>query len=608
MKLLNSLIILTAVIIAQDVNEDVDLLANLPTQSLDCSLQFDRDFVANKEEVAAAIEALLENNASEESGASRRDRPSNSEDSVESVAGGATERVRGDRNDVEAGATRPPRGDKPCDSSSEETDEEESVVGEETSADEEPLRRALRGRGRGGRRNRDVTREAGATRPPRGDNPCDSSDSEEDEETDVEENTLLRRVLRGRGRGGRRNRNDVTLEVGATRPPRGDKPCDSSSDEESDEEETAAEEEPVLRRALRGRGRGGRRNRNDVTLEAGATRPPRGDKPCDSSEEETDEEESDETETDPVLRRALRGRGRRGRRNRDVTLEAGATRPPRGDKPCDSSSEEETDEEESVADEETATDPVLRRALRGRGRRGRRNRDVTLEAGATRPPRGDKPCDSSSDEDEEAVEEDPLLRRALRGRGRRGRGNRNDVTLEAGATRPPRGDRPCDSSDETEEETTAGEDPILRRLLRRGRDSSESETDEVTRESVIEREPCARRSRGRNNRRSKDTTTETPEEPAGVARRELRVRRSRRVEATISNGSIEVAGLIGEVVFGEVNEDLESMPLTITVGETAFTCDVEIRRGNKMSCRAKSEDNFHLRVGCEIPADEERTN
>jgi len=565
MKLLNSLIILTAVIIAQDVNEDVDLLASLPTQSLECSLQFDRDFVANNEEVAAAIEALMEIDASEESGA--------------------------------------PRGDKPCDSSSEETDEEESVVGEESSADEEPLRRALRGRGQGGRRNRDVTREAGATRPPRGDNPCDSSDSEEDEETDVEENTLLRRVLRGRGRGGRRNRNDVTLEAGATRPPRGDKPCDSSSDEESDEEETAAEEEPVLRRALRGRGRGGRRNRNDVTLEAGATRPPRGDKPCDSSsEEETDEGESDEeTETDPVLRRALRGRGRRGRRNRDVTLEAGATRPPRGDKPCDSSSEEEIDEEESVADEETATDPVLRRALRGRERRGRRNRDVTLEAGATRPPRGDKPCDSSSDEDEEAVEEDPLLRRALRGRGRRGRGNRNDVTLEVGATRPPRGDRPCDSSDETEEETTAGEDPILRRLLRRGRDSSESETDEVTRESAIEREPCARRSRGRNNRRSKDTTTETPEETAGVARRELRGRRSRRVEATISNGSIEVAGLTGEVVFGEVNEDLESMPMTITVGETAFTCDVEIRRGNKVSCRARSEDNFRLRVGCEIP-------
>jgi hypothetical protein len=77
------------------------------------------------------------------------------------------------------------------------------------------------------------------------------------------------------------------------------------------------------------------------------------------------------------------------------------------------------------------------------------------------------------------------------------------------------------------------------------------------------------------------------------------------VEATISNGSIEVAGLTGEVVFGEVNEDLESMPLTITVGETTFACDVEIGRRNKVSCRAISEDNFRLRVKCELPADEE---
>jgi len=422
MKLFNSLIILTAVInFAQDVNEDVDLLASLPTQSLDCSLQFDSDFVANNEEVAAAIEALLEDNASEESGARR--------------------------------------GGKPCDSSSEETDEEESVAGEETSADEPLLRRALRGRGRGGRRNRDVTLEAGATRPPRGDKPCDSSDSEEDEETDVEDNTLLRRALRGRGRG---------------------------------------------------------------------------------------------------------GRGRGGRRDRDVTLEAGATRPPRGDRPCDSSSDEETDEEEADAEGETATEETdPRRALRGRGR------------------------------------------------GRGGRRNR-DVTLEAGATRPPRGDRPCDSSDETDEETTAEEDPVLRRLLRRGRDSSEAETDEVTEDSAaVEREPCTRRNRGRgrNNRRNKDTTTETPQETEGVARRALKgrrgSRRSRRVEATISNGSIEVAGLTGEVVFGEVNEDLESMPLTITVGETTFACDVEIGRRNKVSCRAISEDNFRLRVKCELPADEE---
>merc|ERR1712038_857875 len=139
----------------------------------------------------------------------------------------------------EAGATRPPRGDKPCDSSDSQ-EEEEDVADEETDVEDSVLlRRALRGRGRGrgrgGRRDRDVTLEAGATRPPRGDKPCDSSESQEeeedvaDEETDVEDNTLLRRALRGRGRGGRgrggRRDRDVTLEAGAPRPPRGDKPC-----------------------------------------------------------------------------------------------------------------------------------------------------------------------------------------------------------------------------------------------------------------------------------------------------------------------------------------------------------------------------------------------
>jgi len=524
--------ILTAVInIAQDVSEDVDLLASLPSRTLDCSLQFDRDFVANNEEVAAALEALLEDNASEESGASR-DRPSESEESVESVAGEETERDLGDRNDVEAGADRPSR-DRPS-----ETDEAvESVAGEEA----ERVR---------GDRN-DV--EGGADRPSR-DRPSDS-DAADGEDTE-------------RVRGDRNN---------VERPSRGERPYDSSS-EETDEEGVAGEETATgeeSRRGLRGRGRGGRGGRRDrdVTLEAGATRPPRGDKPCDSSDSEDEEEDVADEETDVednnLLRRALRGRGRGGRgrggrRDRDVTLEAGATRPPRGDRPCDSSSDEETDEEEADAEGETATEETdPRRALRGRGR------------------------------------------------GRGGRRNR-DVTLEAGATRPPRGDRPCDSSDETDEETTAEEDPVLRRLLRRGRDSSEAETDEVTEDSAaVEREPCTRRNRGRgrNNRRNKDTTTETPQETEGVARRALKgrrgSRRSRRVEATISNGSIEVAGLTGEVVFGEVNEDLESMPLTITVGETTFACDVEIGRRNKVSCRAISEDNFRLRVKCELPADEE---
>lgn len=72
-----------------------------------------------------------------------------------------------------------------------------------------------------------------------------------------------RRELRGRGRRGRRNRKDVTLEAGATRPPRDDKPRDS--DDVIEESQSSGEETAVL-------GRRERRNRNDVTLEAGATR------------------------------------------------------------------------------------------------------------------------------------------------------------------------------------------------------------------------------------------------------------------------------------------------------------------------------------------------
>jgi len=426
-----SLIILTAVIntLAQDVS-DVDLLASLPSQSLECSLKFDRDFLATNEELAAAIEALIEENASEQAGASRRDRPCDSDEATE-------EETEADREDA-------------------------------TTEDELQLRRALRGG-------------------------------------------------KGRGRGGRRNR-DVTLEAGATRPPRGDKPCDSDSDDTTEDSEDAVAddagngEELQLRRALRGG----------------------------------------------------KGRGRGGRRDRDVTLEAGATRPPRGDKPCDSDSDDTT--EDAEADDAATEDVQLRRALRGgkgRGRGGRRDRDVTLEAGATRPPRGDKPCDSDSD----------------------------------------------DSTDETEstgEPVTEGS--LLRRLLRRDRDSSETDA-EVAGETDATDEPCRRRDRGQGRRnRRKDTDTEMPEEETdGVARRALggRGKRSRGLEAAISNGSIDFAGLTGEVVFGEVDEELESVPLTITVGGTSFNCDVEVRRGNKVSCRAISEDDFDLRVECAILADEE---
>jgi len=416
-----SLIILTAVINhAQDVS-DVDLLSNLPSQALECSLKFDRNFVANNEQVAAAIEALMEENKNEDQ-ASRRDKPRESD----------------------------------SDGETEEGESESAAV----------------------------------------------------------------------GRRERRERKDVTLEAGATRPPRGDKPCDSDSDEETEEEtEEESVEEPLLRRELRGRGRRGRRNRN----------------------------------------------------RRDVTLEAGATRPPRDDKSRDSESDEDTEETESA--EETA---VL-------GRRERRDRE-------------DKPRDREFGENSEETESaEEILGR------RRERRDRDDVTPEAGATRPPRGDKPCDSDSDSAETEEAGAEPLLRRLLRRGRDSSETDAEiaEVDGETGAVEEPCKRRGRGRGRENRRKDTTAEPEETEGGARRELRGR-FRGLDAVISDGSLEVAGLTGEVVFGSVDVDMESIALTITVEGTSFMCDVEVRRGNKVSCRAASagEDDFHLRVECELPADE----
>merc|ERR1719163_2505343 len=81
--MITTLIILTAVInFAQDVS-DVDLLTSLPSQALECSLKFDRNFVANNDQVAAAVEALLEENKNEERGASRRDKPCDSDPETE---------------------------------------------------------------------------------------------------------------------------------------------------------------------------------------------------------------------------------------------------------------------------------------------------------------------------------------------------------------------------------------------------------------------------------------------------------------------------------------------------------------------------------------------
>merc|ERR1712020_877118 len=117
------------------------------------------------------------------------------------------------------------------------------------------------------------------------------------------------------------------------------------------------------------------------------------------------------------------------------------------------------------------------------------------------------------------------------------------------------------------------------------------------------REPCVgedckrgRKGRkgGRKSRKGEDATTEAPEDVPALRRALKRGGRKRRkgIDATISNGLVEIAGVTGEVVFGDVDEALESIPLTLTIDGTAFQCNVEVRGGKKVSCIAVSEDNF----------------
>jgi len=65
----NSLIILIAVINFANTQEtpeldSVAILSDLSSSNLDCSLKFDREFIANNEDVANAIEALIGNDDS----------------------------------------------------------------------------------------------------------------------------------------------------------------------------------------------------------------------------------------------------------------------------------------------------------------------------------------------------------------------------------------------------------------------------------------------------------------------------------------------------------------------------------------------------------------
>merc|ERR1711879_837104 len=226
----------------------------------------------------------------------------------------------------------------------------------------------------------------------------------------------------------------------------------------------------------------------------------------------------------------------------------------RGDKPCD-------DEDETTNEPEEIASPLLRRLLR----RGDEDADVNpLDNTA-------EPCEGEDCERRQRRREKRERRRNLRNRNRPTR-----EPLAEGETREPRGTKePC----------------------------------EVTREPCDPtQEDCSRggKNRRRRRRRDRDETTAAPTEDDIVVRRMLRRggRRGRGLDAVISGGTVEIAGIVGTVEFGEVSQELESIPLTLTIGETIFTCDVEVRRDG-VSCRASSEDNFKVRVGCAIPAEPE---
>jgi len=688
----NILIILIAVINSASLQEspDVDtvaILSGLSTATLDCSMNFNREFVAENEAIAAAIEESFAQR--EEADVSREpNKPKDEAEATEApsdVVSRRNLRSRGNGRDRRRGdvtselldddstwepkdATGEPRGRKnrgddstrePCDDDKADVTREAEATG--APSDDLALRRKLRngGKGRGRGDDTDVTSEPledstrepkDATREPRGRKnrdddsrePCDDDKTDVTKEAEVTEapsdDLALRRKLRNGGKGrGRGDDDDVTSEPlenssrepkEATREPRGRKnrgddsphePCDDDKvDVTREAEPTGAPVDLALRRKLRNGGKGrGRGDDNDVTSEPledstrepkDATREPRGRKnrDSDSTREPCDDDQAEATEapSDATLRRNLR-KGR-GHHHNDVTSEPlddstrepkDATREPRGRKKRDNDStrepceEDKTDVTGEAEATESPTDLALRRNLRNQGNgRGRGNDDSTREPrDVTR-----EPCD-----DDTGATDAPSLRRLLR----RGRGCGDSTREPKDVTHEQRG-RGRDSDDDST--TTAAP---LRRLLQEVTEQPDDSTKEPCDRT---REPCVgddcRERKGRKGgrkARKDEYTTEAPEEVPAL-RRDLGKNGGRRkgLEATISNGIVDIAGVTGEVVFGDVDETLESLPLTLTLGETTFQCDVKVRRGGKVSCVAVSGTNFQVRVGCSVVEDE----
>jgi len=423
----------------------------------------------------------------------------------------------------------------------------------------------------------------------------DQSDRVEDEE-DAETPETVPALRRDLGR----NRDEAVVDT-----------LDSDSTAEPCEGEDC---ERRQRRRERRRDRRGERD-SDSTRE-----------PCDKDDEADATDAPVETE-EPETVELRRNLGKRPRRATQEPLADGQTREPRptrepregtkeprdntrepcegedcrrnrrrGDKPCD-------DEDDATNEPEETAEPLLRRLLR----RGDEDADVNpLVSDSTA-----EPCEG----------EDCERRQRLRERRRERRGSDADSTKE-----------PCDK-DEEADETEEPEIVQLRRNLRNRPtreplaegetrepregtkepcdDDSTREPRDVTREPCDPtQEDCSRRRGGKRRRRRRngdndDATAAPTEEDELVIRRMLRRggRRGRGLDAVISDGTVEIAGIAGTVEFGDVSEELESVPLTLTLSETIFTCDAEVR-GDGISCRARSEDNFKVRVGCAIAADE----
>merc|ERR1712117_1847 len=307
----------------------------------------------------------------------------------------------------------------------------------------------------------------------------------------------------------------------------------------------------LRRNLLKGNRRGGRKSDGDSTRE-----------PKDSTAEPRERKSRDDSEREPKdVTREPKGRmgGRKSRKDEDATTEA----------------PEEDDLE-------------LRRNLSKGNRSGGRRKS---DGDSTREPK-----DSTAE---------PRERKS------RGDSTKDDVTRE------PCDDSECkdrrkrkdrgDSDDSSDELATTA--IPLRRLLREETERSVDATKEPcdrTREPCVG-EDCKRgrkgRKGGRKSRKGEDATTEAPEDVPALRRalgRHGGRKRRKGIDATISNGLVEIAGVTGEVVFGDVDEALESIPLTLTIGETDFQCNVQVRGGNKVSCIAVSDDDFRVRVGCEL--------